>query len=60
MANKAQSTRHACQAFEVSQTCYRNQVKASEENVRIADLLFRLTMPYRDWGFGLRFRTCAT
>jgi len=31
VANKAQSTRHACQAFEVRQTCYRYQVKAAKK-----------------------------
>ncbi len=55
VANKALSIRHACQAFEVSQACYRYQAKASEENVRIADWLVRLTTAYRDWGFGLCF-----
>ncbi len=55
VANKAMSIRHACQAFEVSQTCYRYQAKASEENVQIADWLVRLTTTYRDWGFGLCF-----
>jgi len=47
--------RHACQAFEGSQACYRYQAKASEENARIADWLVRLTATYRDWGFGLCF-----
>ena len=47
--------RHACQTFEVSQTCYRYQAKASEENAKIADWLVRLTTAYRDWGFGLCF-----
>src|SRR3546814_9981794 len=47
--------RHACQTFEVSETCYRYQAKASEENARIADWLVRLTTTYRDWGFGLCF-----
>src|SRR3546814_20462355 len=47
--------RHACQTFEVSETCYRYQAKASEENARIADWLVPLTTPYRDWGFGLFF-----
>ena len=46
------SIRHACQTFDVSQTCYRYQAKASEENGRIADWLVRLTTAYRDWGFG--------
>src|SRR3546814_8936012 len=49
------SIRHACQTFEVSETCYRYQAKASEENARIADWLERLTTAYRDWGFGLCF-----
>ncbi|GEM_PF-21943 len=46
---------HACLTFEVSQTCYRYQAKAREENARIADWLVRLTTTYRDWGFGLCF-----
>jgi len=46
------SIRHACQTFDVSQTCYRYQAKANEENVRIADWLIRLTTAYR--GLGLR------
>lgn len=49
------SIRHACQTFAVSETCYRYQAKASEENGRIADWLVRLTTAYRDWGFGLCF-----
>ena len=31
------SIRHACATFEVSETCFRYQAKASEENARIAD-----------------------
>jgi putative transposase len=46
------SMRHACRTFEVIQTCYRYQAKASEENSRIADWLVRLTTTCRDWGFG--------
>ncbi|MGY0561816.1 IS3 family transposase [Luteimonas sp. A277] len=49
------SIRHACQTFEVSQTCYRYQAQASGENAQIADWLVRLTTAYRDWGFGLCF-----
>ncbi|AOL19696.1 transposase [Xanthomonas citri pv. malvacearum] len=45
--------RHACQTFAVSQTCFRYQAKASEQNARIADWLVRLTTAHRDWGFGL-------
>lgn len=44
------SIRAACQAFGVSQTCYRYQCKASEENRRIADGLIRLTIAQRNWG----------
>ena len=47
--------RHACQTFQVSETCYRYQAQASEENARIADWLVRLTTAYKDWGFGLCF-----
>ncbi|KKY03074.1 hypothetical protein PK69_24695 [Xanthomonas phaseoli pv. phaseoli] len=47
--------RHACRTFAVSETCFRYQAKASEENARIADWLVRLTTTYRDWGFGLCF-----
>ncbi|SBV53220.1 ISxac2 transposase [Xanthomonas bromi] len=48
--------RHACQTFEVSETCcYRYQVNASDENARIVDWLVRLTTTYRDWGLGLCF-----
>lgn len=49
------SIRHACETFALSQTGYRYQVKAREENMRIADWLVRLTTAYRDWGFGLCF-----
>lgn len=47
--------RHACQTFDVSETCYRYQARASEENAGIADWLVRLTTAYRDWGSGLCF-----
>ncbi|OFS93485.1 transposase [Stenotrophomonas sp. HMSC10F06] len=49
------SIAHACRTFDVSQTCYRYQAKASGENAIIADWLVRLTGAYRDWGFGLCF-----
>ena len=47
--------RHACQTFGVSETCYRYQAKACEENAMIADWLVRLTTAYKNWGFGLCF-----
>lgn len=53
VASGRTSIRHSCQTFAVSETCFRYQAKASEENARIADWLIRLTMTHRDWGFGL-------
>lgn len=41
---------HACQTFDVSETCFRYQARASEGNVRIADWLVRLTTTHKDWG----------
>jgi len=51
--NKAVSIRLACQAFGVSQTCYRYQAKLCSDNALIADWLVRLTHNQRNWGFGL-------
>ena len=45
----------ACQAFGISQTCYRYKAKLDAENVLIADWLVRLTNNQRNWGFGLCF-----
>jgi len=45
----------ACQAFGISQTCYRYQAKLSSENSGIADWLIRLTANQHNWGFGLCF-----
>lgn len=47
--------RLACQAFGISETCYRYQPKLSDENAVIADWLIRLTHNQRNWGFGLCF-----
>jgi len=49
------SIRLACQAFEVSETCYRYSAKRNAENEEIADWLMRLTDNHRNWGFGLCF-----
>lgn len=43
----------ACEAFQVSQTCYRYQPKRKAENDVIANWLIRLTENRRNWGFGL-------
>ena len=55
MRERAISILVACQAFGVSQTCYRYQAKLSSENSEIADWLIRLTTNQRNWGFGLCF-----
>ena len=47
------SVRLACQAFSISETCYRYQAKLKDENALIADWLVRLTHNQRNWGFGL-------
>lgn len=45
--------RLVCQAFGISETCYRYQPILSDENAEIADWLVRLTHNQKDWGFGL-------
>ena len=45
----------ACQAFGISQTCYRYRAKLDAENALVADWLVRLTSKQRNWGFGLCF-----
>ncbi|WP_142051284.1 IS3 family transposase [Achromobacter sp. SLBN-14] len=49
------SIRMACEAFSVSQTCYRYVAKKDAENEEIANWLLRLTDNHRNWGFGLCF-----
>lgn len=49
------SIRLACEAFGISETCYRYQAKLSSDNAFIADWLLRLTNTNRTWGFGLCF-----
>ncbi|GAB3104279.1 hypothetical protein GCM10027217_27520 [Pseudomaricurvus hydrocarbonicus] len=55
VASRGISIRLACSAFQVSETCYRNQPVLSSENEAIADWLIRLTESDTDWGFGLCF-----
>lgn len=43
----------ACQAFTISETCYRYQPRTAGENAVIADWLLRLATANRTWGFGL-------
>ena len=49
------SIRLACEAFAISEACYRYQPRLSDENIEIADWLIRLTHNQKDWGFGLCF-----
>lgn len=49
------SIRLACQAFSISETCYRYQPLLSPENETIAEWLVNLTEKESDWGFGLCF-----
>ena len=55
VAERGTSIRVACEAFCISQTCYRYQAKLSNDNAVIADWLLRLTYTNRRWGFGLCF-----
>ena len=47
--------RMACEAFTISETCYRSQPKLSDENAEIGDWLVGLTQSHRNWGFMLCF-----
>ena len=58
MAKKAVKERNtcirvACQAFRISESCYRYERKLDAENVEVATWLIRLTDNHRNWGFGL-------
>jgi putative transposase len=55
VANQGVSIRLACQAFSISETCYRYQAKLAPENAVIAEWLVHLTEQDTDWGFGLCF-----
>ena len=45
--------RMACQAFGISESCYRYERKLDAENAEVANWLLRLTDNHRSWGFGL-------
>ena len=49
------SIRIACEALEISETCFRYTPQLSDENAEIAEWLLRLTQTYKRWGFGLCF-----
>jgi putative transposase len=45
--------RVACQAFGISESCFRYERKIDPENIEVANWLLRLTDNHRNWGFGL-------
>jgi len=49
------STRLVCQAFSISETCFRYKALLCDGNAEIADWLIKLTSSWRNWGFGLCF-----
>ena len=51
--DKQLNIRLVCNAFGISETCYRYHAKLSSINEEIADRLIRLTHNQRNWGFGL-------
>jgi putative transposase len=58
MANKAVTERGscirvACEAFRISESCYRYALKLDAENDEVANWLIRLTDNHRNWGFGM-------
>jgi putative transposase len=54
--DKKTTIRVACEAFGISETCFRYEPMLSCENGFIADWLLRLTTANRKWGFGLCFQ----
>ena len=52
---KGLSIRFACQAFGISETCYRHKATLSGENLAVADWLLRLSQAKKRSGFGLCF-----
>jgi putative transposase len=53
--HKGVAIRLACEAFRVSESCYRYESMQNAENEAIANWLLRLTDNHRNWGFGLCF-----
>jgi putative transposase len=45
--------RAACDAFRISESCYRYERKRDAENDEVANWLIKLTDNHRNWGFGL-------
>lgn len=55
VAERGLSTWAACEAFDVSQPCYRYDAQTTAEQEEIASWLLRFTDNHSNWGFGLCF-----
>ena len=55
VSGKKLNIRQACDAFGISQTCYRYEKNLVSENEMISNLLIEITSKNRNWGFGLCF-----
>lgn len=55
VAQHGLTIRLACQAFQISQACYRYKAQRCIKDDEIAQWLLRLTDNNRNWGFGLCF-----
>ena len=53
VSERGSCIRVACQAFGISESCYRYERKLDAENAEVANWLLRLTDNHRSWGFGL-------
>ena len=55
VAQRGVSIRLACEAFGISQSCYRYESRRDAQNDEIAKWLLRLTENQPNWGFGQCF-----
>jgi putative transposase len=53
LTDKVLSIRVSCEAFLVSESCYRYERKLDAEISEVANWLLKLTDNHRNWGFGL-------
>ena len=54
------SIRLACDAFVISQSCYRYTAKLLTDSALIADWLVRLTHNQRNWGYYTMMAVCLS
>jgi putative transposase len=55
VADRGLPIRVACQAFRISESCYRYERRLDAENEEVAIWLIRLTDNHCSWGFGLYY-----